>query len=100
MKIIFTEDAEENIKKIWEFNCLFNKLFAQRIQKSIYKDIRTLSKYPKSGHIEELLKNKPDEYRSLVVAGGRYKVIYAEKVNYIVIHVVFDCRSNPDKIEA
>ena len=98
-KIIFSKNAEDDINKIFLFNSASNNFFAKRIHKQIFEEIKVLADFPESAPIEPLLKHKNEIFRSLVVAGGRYKVIYVVKEKQILIHVVFDCRRNPMKIK-
>ena len=99
-KIIFSINAVNDIKQIFQFNSVSNKSFAKRIQKQIFEEIRVLANFPESATIEPLLEHKTETFRSLVVAGGRYKVVYVVKDEQILIHVVFDCRRNPVDIKS
>jgi len=83
---------------IFLFNSASNKSFARRIQKQIYEEIRVLTNFPDLAPIEPLLQHEVETYRSLVVADGRYKVVYVIKEEHIFIHLVFDCRRNTDNI--
>ena len=94
-KIIFTENSENDISQIFRFNSASNESFAKRIHQQIFKEIRVLANFPESAPIEPLLKHKVETFRSLVVADGRYKVIYVVREEQVIIHIVFDCRRNP-----
>ena len=98
-KIIFTKNSESDLKQIFQFNSASNNSFAKRIHKQIFKEIRVLANFPESAPIEPLLKHKANTFRSLIVADGRYKVIYVVKEEQIIVHTVFDCRRNPDEIK-
>ena len=98
-KVIFTANAENDIKQIFQFNSALNKSFARRINRQILEEVRILANYPDSAPIEPLLDYKTETFRSLVVADGRYKVIYTIKDEQILVHVIFDCRRNPEDIK-
>jgi len=98
-KVIFTANAENDIKQIFQFNSALNKSFAKRINMQILEDIKILANYPESAPIEHLLDYKTETFRSLVVADGRYKVIYTVKEEQILVYIVFDCRRNPEGIK-
>jgi len=97
-KVIFTANAENDIKQIFQFNSVLNKSFAKRINKQILEEIKIIANYPESAPIEHLLDYKTETFRSLVVADGRYKVIYTVKEEQILVYIVFDCRRNPEDI--
>ena len=98
-KIFFTKNAEDDIKSIFYFNSALNKSFAKKIQQQIYHEIRILTIHPYSAPIEPLLHHKTETFRSLIIVGGRYKVIYVVKEDSIHIYVIFDCRRNPANIK-
>jgi Plasmid stabilization system protein len=99
MTIIFTDKAKEDIRSIYYFNSQINILFAKSIQRKIFKEINVLKKFPEVGKKEAFLRNMYLQLRALVIAEGKYKVIYAPAKDHITIHVIFDCRRNPKTIE-
>lgn len=72
---------------------------ARKIVNEIVEKTINLENHPKIGVVEELLINRPQEFRYLV--STNYKIIYY--INYktqrIVIANVFDARQNPEKIQ-
>lgn len=58
-----------------------------------------LDKNPQIGQMEELLKDRPQEFRYLLYSN--YKIVYwhNKEKNRIVIANVFDTRQNPDKLQ-
>ncbi|MDQ3020239.1 MAG: type II toxin-antitoxin system RelE/ParE family toxin [Bacteroidota bacterium] len=52
---------------------------------------------PKMGQVEELLKDRTNEYRYVIESN--YKIIYWIEETNIKIASVFDCRQNPEKIQ-
>ena len=95
-KVFFTENAENDIKQIFQFNSALNKSFAKRVNRQILEEIKILANYPESAPVEHLLDYKTETFRSLVVADGRYKVIYTVKEEQVIVYIVFDCRRNPE----
>jgi Plasmid stabilisation system protein. len=90
---------QKTIFDLFDFNCSINKPFAKRIQRKIYKEIHLLSIFPNSGPIEPLLKGRSEVYRYLIIAEGKYKIIYTITKDVIIIHTIFDCRRNPKIVE-
>jgi plasmid stabilization system protein ParE len=65
----------------------------------IAKETLKLKKQPEIGQIEELLLDRPNEFRFLV--HKNYKIIYwiNKREKRIEINDIFDSRQNPIKIE-
>ena len=55
MKILFTDRALESITEIYQFNLMFSKSFAQKMQKRVMSDIRTIIQFPNAAPIESLM---------------------------------------------
>jgi len=97
MKIIWTHEALEETKLIYEYHKSNVSLkVAESLKSKIFSSVKNLQKHPKKGQIEELLLNRKEEFRYLVT--GNYKIIYKLTAKEIYIMKVFDCRRNPDKI--
>jgi plasmid stabilization system protein ParE len=71
---------------------------AKNLVSGIAKETLKLKKHPTIGQKEELLKNRPEEFRYLVYKN--YKIIYLihSDKNTIEIFDVFDTRQNPTKM--
>jgi len=100
LKIFWTNFSLQELERIYEY---YREKAGIRIAKKlvdgIYKETLKLKKQPKIGQVEELLKNRKEEFRYLVFKS--YKIIYW--INYekkqVEINDVFDTRQNPIKIE-
>lgn len=98
LKVFWTDTARFQLEDIFDYYKnkaslhVAKKIINQIIDKAIY-----LEKHPNTGQIEELLKERKNNYRYLVE--GNYKIIYWIEDNYIKIAAVFDCRQNPIKIK-
>ena len=75
------------------------KRIARELVIGIIEQTIKLGKNPQIGQIEELLKNRPEEFRYLVYKN--YKIIYWVNTikNRVDVVNVFDTRQNPKKIE-
>lgn len=100
LEIFWSHFAEDKLKEIFEYYKLKAGIkVATKIANQIVDCTINLDKNPRIGTIEELLKDRKQEFRYLV--STNYKIIYY--INFetkrIVIANVFDCRQNPEKIE-
>lgn len=57
-----------------------------------------LTNNPKSGRKEDLLLNRPQEFRFIIVKN--YKIVYWIDYEFSIVNIatVFDTRQNPEKI--
>lgn len=100
LTIFWTEFSQKSLEKIYKY---YHKKAGIKIAKElingIYAETLKLSQQPQIGQVEELLKNRKEEFRYVVFKN--YKVIYwvNQKENRIEINDVFDTRQNPVKIE-
>ena len=96
-KVIWTDPAKFYLKEIYIYH---KKVASVRVASSIKNKIIQASKSLKTierrGQEEELLKDRKEEYRYLVV--GNYKIIYMLASNAVFITDVFDCRQSPEKL--
>ena len=98
LKVYWTEFAIEQLENIFDYHKY--KASLKTAKKLILKIIdRTiqLETQPKSGQVEELLKDRKNEYRYIVE--GNYKIIYWIEDKYVKIASIFDSRQNPRKIK-
>ena len=67
--------------------------------KGITNEAKNLSDYPKMGQVEELLRDRTQNFRYLVHTN--YKIIYWINLDKKRIEIVdvFDCRQNPTKMK-
>ncbi|OFX32213.1 MAG: hypothetical protein A2X08_08285 [Bacteroidetes bacterium GWA2_32_17] len=68
-----------------------NKIVTYIVDKSLL-----LSKNPRIGQTETLLKHKKEEIRYLVE--GNYKIVYVIEGQIVFIATIFDCRQDPNKL--
>lgn len=100
MKIIWTDFAKNELKQIFDY---YKKEASQRVAtkltQTIVKETFKLSKHPKIGQKEDLLKSRSQSFRYLVVKN--YKIIYWINESKFRIEIVdlFDTRQNPVKIK-
>ena len=99
LKLFWTEFSQRALKTIFEYyREKAGYQIAKNIVGEIYSETLKLKKQPEIGQIEELLKDKEQEFRYFI--HNNYKVIYwiNTKENQIEINDVFDTRQNPTKI--
>ena len=100
LKIYWTDFSKKELQSIFEYYKENASLkVAKRLTTGIAKETLKLSKQPEIGQIEELLVDRPNEFRYLVYKN--YKIIYwiNKSEKRIEINDVFDSRQNPIKIE-
>ena len=98
MTVIWTLPAKYLLKEIYlYYKHTASASVAKNLVKKIFETTRSLSSHPKMGTIEELLRNKKEEYRYLVK--GNYKILYKITKEEIYVTDVFDCRQNPKKMK-
>ncbi len=96
--IEWSEAALASLEEVAEFLVrTVERRATRKILNKITRRVQLLAKHPKIGQREELLEDRPDEYRYLVV--GNYKIIYRVASEKIVITFVFDCRRHPEKLK-
>lgn len=100
LRIYWTDFAKIELKNIFDY---YHKKVSLKIAKKIAKQIvekaDSLSGFPEIGATEELLENRPQNFRYTVITN--YKIIYwiNEEKKRIEIVDVFDTRQNPKKIQ-
>jgi plasmid stabilization system protein ParE len=96
--VSWTDTAIEKLENIFDYyKTKVSIQVAQNIVGSIVESTIILETHPTIGQVEELLKNRKNEYRYLVTSN--YKIIYWITDSYVLIATVFDCRQNPKKIK-
>jgi len=95
----WTDFAKTQLKNIFDYHHEKVSLkIARQIVKQIVEKTKELSDFPEIGAKEELLKDRPQNFRYLI--STNYKVIYwlNKSKNRVEIMDVFDTRQNPIKI--
>ena len=99
-KIIWSKFTEFQLDLIFNFYAeKVNIKLAKRIIFQIRDKVKKLSKSPFIGKKEELLTDRIENYRHLIISN--YKVIYSvnEQSEIIKIADIFDARQNPIKLK-
>ncbi|NOR58127.1 MAG: type II toxin-antitoxin system RelE/ParE family toxin [Sulfurimonas sp.] len=100
LKIYWTDFSKKELQNIFEY---YKENVSLKVAKSltigIVKETLKLKKQPEIGQIEELLIDRPNEFRYLIYKN--YKIIYwiHKSEKRIEINDVFDSRQKPIKIE-
>lgn len=100
LRIFWTDFSLTSLEGIYEYyREKAGLMIAKKLVKGIFNETLKLKKQPKIGQVEELLKDRKEEFRYLVFKN--YKIIYwiNNVNNQIEIVDVFDTRQNPIKIE-
>jgi plasmid stabilization system protein ParE len=98
-KILWTDSAIDQLKDIFDYHLVkASPNIAQRLVQKIIDATIILENNPKSGRKEDLLADRIQEFRFIILKS--YKVIYwiDYELNVINIATVFDTRQNPEKI--
>ena len=100
MKLICHPLAMDDFKQIIEYCHLnFGIHTARKVRDKYRNDINLLKEEPNLGFEEYLLKNCGTlEYRSLVIKNT--KVIYTIHPDYIFIHMLWNCRRQPESLQS
>ncbi|SRR5690606_1188205 len=100
LKVFWTRFAKYKLEDIFSYYKYRTGVkTARKIVTGITDETIILTKNPEIGQVEELLKERPQQFRYLVYTN--YKIIYRinREKNRIVIDNVFDTRQNPLKIQ-
>jgi len=94
---LFSENIIDEIFEHYKENASYS--VAQKLITNIIESTFILESSPLAGSLEELLKDRSEEYHYLI--SGNYKIIYSvDQGNWLVkIADVFDTRQNPRKIK-
>jgi len=98
-KILWTDSAINQLKDIFDYHLIkASSNIAQKLVQKIIDATIILEKNPKSGRTEDLLADRVQEFRFLIVKN--YKIIYNIDYEFGIINIsmVFDTRQNPTKI--
>ncbi|MCD7931811.1 MAG: type II toxin-antitoxin system RelE/ParE family toxin [Tannerellaceae bacterium] len=95
MKIIWTIEAVEDLDVIYNFYLTHSPTFVESVYDKIVNSAEQLLVFPEMAPKEQLLKDKPQSPRSLIVV-RMFKIIYYIEEQTIYIANVWDCRRDPD----
>jgi plasmid stabilization system protein ParE len=99
LTVYWTRLAENKLDDIFDYyETKASIIVAQKLVTGIVDRTIGLNKSPYIGQKEELLTDRPQNFRYLVFKN--YKIIYwiNESKNRIEIANIFDCRQNPNKM--
>ena len=99
MKLLWFSDAAADLDEIYGYYVKLNPRAAATLYNSILDDAEILRANPRAARKEPLLEDLAEEYRSLVVAQGRYKLVYYIENDSVYIVQVFACRQNPYRLK-
>jgi plasmid stabilization system protein ParE len=99
MKLLWFSDAVADLDEIYNYYVTLSSRVAAELYNSILDEAEILCFHPRIAPKEPLLEDLPEEYRSLVVADGRYKLVYYIEKNCIYIVQIFAIRRNPDALK-
>ena len=97
--VYWTDFAKSELKNIFDYhNEKVSLKIAKQIAKQIIEKADSLSNFSEIGAIEELLNDRPQNFRYVI--STNYKIIYwvNRERHRIEIVDVFDTRQNPEKI--
>lgn len=98
-RILWTDFAINKLKDIFDYHLIkANPPLAQRLVQKIIDATLILENNPGSGRKEDLLIDRPQEFRFVIVKN--YKIIYWIDYEFSIINIatIFDTRQNPKKI--
>ena len=98
MRIVWTEQAQQDMENIYTYWDLINAQYAATQYNSFINEAEILVNFPQVGVLENLLRHRNENFRSLVV-DEHYKLIYTIEETDVVVHAVWDCRQSPEKLE-
>ncbi|WP_455640094.1 type II toxin-antitoxin system RelE/ParE family toxin [Parabacteroides sp.] len=91
--------AVKHLNVIYDFLAEKDEQAAIKVYNDLLDSADTLLIFPLAGKTEEVLKDNPRGYRSLVVC-KHYKLIYRVEKHIVKIVAVWDCRQNPKKLKS
>jgi plasmid stabilization system protein ParE len=98
MNLLWYSDAVADLEEIYDYYVVLNPRSATMLYNSILDDTEILRSHPYIAPLEQLLDDLPEGYRSLLVAKGRYKLVYYIENESIFVVQIFACRSNTERL--
>ena len=100
MRLLWLPEAVRDLDGIYDYYAIRNQRAAAMLYNSVLDDAQILCTNPHIAPKEPLLEYAPREYRSLLVAKQKYKLIYTilEENSVLIVHV-FACRQNPAELQ-
>jgi plasmid stabilization system protein ParE len=93
LKIVWSNRAKIKLYSILDFYAQRNKskAYSAKLYSKFNKEIKLLAKYPDLG-----IKTQVEFVRGLIV--DEYIIYYEYQEESIFIHMIWDCRQNPDSL--
>lgn len=90
-RIIWTDRADKTFTKILEFYVELNgsKTYSRKLNKEVQVLLSVISKQPHIG-------TKTEKERFRILIRGNYKIFYEVDETKIFVHLIWDCRQNPE----
>jgi len=99
MIVQWYSEALDDLNQIYEFYYAGSPRVAAQLYNQILDDVEFLKKHPYIAALEPVLNDCPEEYRSLVVAKGKFKAVYYVVEDSIFIVQIFNCRQDTEKLK-
>jgi len=96
MKLLWLPAAVGDLDAVFDYYVIRSPRAAATLYNKILDEAEILRTNPRIAPKEPLLENGLCEYRSLVVAKGKYKLVYTilEEKSVLIV-LLFACRQNP-----
>lgn len=93
-KIIWTDRADKTFTKVLEFYIERNgsKTYSRKLNREIQTLLTVLSKQAHLG-------TKTEKQRCRVFIRGNYKIFYEVDETHLIVHMIWDCRQNPESFK-
>ncbi len=93
-RIIWTERADNAFTRILEFYIERNgsKTYSRKLNKEVQVLLSVISKQPRIG-------TRTEKERFRVLIRGNFKIFYEVSETHIIVHLIWDCRQNPEDIK-
>jgi plasmid stabilization system protein ParE len=93
-RIIWTDRADKAFIRILEFYIEQNgsKTYSRKLNKEVQALLSVISKQPHIG-------TKTEKERFRVLIHGNYKIFYEVNEAQLIVHLIWDCRQNPEDIK-
>ena len=98
MKVIWLNRAEASMRRTEEYILrAFGETARKRFMQEVEEVAYLLEKMPELGHLEPLLADYEQGYRSIVIQHLN-KLVYYVRDNQVLIAAFWDCRREPRKL--
>jgi len=97
-KIIWSPDARNDLKKIYDFYSERSRSAANRIVSDINSKTVLLINQPFIAAFEPILEDDPKGFRSLLAFKGKFKILYYVESECVNIMYVWNCKRNPTRL--